>query len=388
MKCTDNNQRNNPKTRSRGSRSARRRRGRKKIIYRRILIVLMVLLVVLLGVGIKIVASKLLKPKDVALAYETMQYNTSVYTGKLLADSYCVTTDNVELADDNEKMDTTGFTEAALFDLDNAKVDYAQNVFDKLYPASTTKILTALIALENTKLTDVVTVADEAGVDQFAEDESTCGIEGGDKLTMKDLLYGMLLESGNDNAAAIAYYISGSMDDFADLMNQRAEELLATHSHFVNSNGLHDEDHYTTAYDLYLIFNECIKHQEFVDIISTDSYTATITSADGTERTMEWAPTNYYQQGISEVPEGVTVIGGKTGTTDEAGSCLILLTKDDNQHPYISIVMGADTKDILYQDMTTILSTIPDKSSSKKTESNDTESNNTDSDTSDSNQTE
>ena len=388
MKCTDNNQRNNPKTRSRGSRSARRRRGRKKIIYRRILIVLMVLLVVLLGVGIKIVASKLLKPKDVALAYETMQYNTSVYTGKLLADSYCVTTDNVELADDNEKMDTTGFTEAALFDLDNAKVDYAQNVFDKLYPASTTKILTALIALENTKLTDVVTVADEAGVDQFAEDESTCGIEGGDKLTMKDLLYGMLLESGNDNAAAIAYYISGSMDDFADLMNQRAEELLATHSHFVNSNGLHDEDHYTTAYDLYLIFNECIKHQEFVDIINTDSYTATITSADGTERTMEWAPTNYYQQGISEVPEGVTVIGGKTGTTDEAGSCLILLTKDDNQHPYISIVMGADTKDILYQDMTTILSTIPDKSSSKKTESNDTESNNTDSDTSDSNQIE
>ena len=388
MKCTDNNQRNNPKTRSRGSRSARRRRGRKKIIYRRILIVLMVLLGVLLGVGIKIVASKLLKPKDVALAYETMQYNTSVYTGKLLADSYCVTTDNVELADDNEKMDTTGFTEAALFDLDNAKVDYAQNVFDKLYPASTTKILTALIALENTKLTDVVTVADEAGVDQFAEDESTCGIEGGDKLTMKDLLYGMLLESGNDNAAAIAYYISGSMDDFADLMNQRAEELLATHSHFVNSNGLHDEDHYTTAYDLYLIFNECIKYQEFVDIISTDSYTATITSADGTERTMEWAPTNYYQQGISEVPEGVTVIGGKTGTTDEAGSCLILLTKDDNQHPYISIVMGADTKDILYQDMTTILSTIPDKSSSKKMESNDTESNNTDSDTSDSNQTE
>ena len=334
------------------------------------------------------VASKLLKPKDVALAYETMQYNTSVYTGKLLADSYCVTTDNVDLADDNEKMDTTGFTEAALFDLDNAKVDYAQNVFDKLYPASTTKILTALIALENTKLTDVVTVADEAGVDQFAEDESTCGIEGGDKLTMKDLLYGMLLESGNDNAAAIAYYISGSMDDFADLMNQRAEELLATHSHFVNSNGLHDEDHYTTAYDLYLIFNECIKHQEFIDIINTDSYTATITSADGTERTMEWAPTNYYQQGISEVPEGVTVIGGKTGTTDEAGSCLILLTKDDNQHPYISIVMGADTKDILYQDMTTILSTIPDKSSSKKTESNDTESNNTDSDTSDSNQTE
>lgn len=356
MKCTDNHSKNRTGNRS------RKRRRRKKIIYRRILITLVLVFIIVLGIAAKLLVPKLLKHEEVAKAYEAAQYNTSVYTGNLLADSYCVTTEDVALEDSEETLDTTGFTEAALFDVDNAKVDYAQNVFDKLYPASTTKILTALIALENTDLTDVVTVADEAGVDQFAADESTCGIEAGDKLTMKDLLYGMLLESGNDNAAAIAYYISGSMDGFADLMNQRAKELLATHSHFVNSNGLHDEDHYTTAYDLYLIFNECIKHKEFVDIINTNFYTATITSADGTERAMEWAPTNYYQQGIAEAPEGVTVIGGKTGTTDEAGSCLILLTKDAEKHSYISIVMGADTKDILYQDMTTILSSIPDKS--------------------------
>lgn len=321
----------------------------------------MLLFVILLGISIKLLIPELFKQEEVVQVYEAAHYNTSVYRGTLLADSYCVTTQDVALKDTAEKLDPTGFTEGALFDVDAAKVDYAQNIFEKLYPASTTKILTALIALERTEMTDVVTVAAEAGVDRFAADESTCGIEGGDKLTMKDLLYGMLLESGNDNAAAIACYISGSMEKFADLMNEKAEELLATHSHFVNSNGLHDEDHYTTAYDLYLIFNECIKHQEFIDIINTASYTATITSADGTERAMEWAPTNYYQQGISEAPEGVTVIGGKTGTTDEAGSCLILLTKDHNQHPYISIIMGADTKDTLYQNMTTILSTIPDK---------------------------
>ena len=378
MKCTDN--KNNYNKRS-GNSSSRRRRRRKKRIYRRIIISLMVVFVVLIGVGISLLFSKFSKHEEVAQTYAAAQYNTSVYTGNLLADNYCVTTDNVELEDSDaeSQIDTSGFTEAALFDVDNAKVDYAQNVFDKLYPASTTKILTALIAIENTDLDEIVTVADEAGVDQFAEDESTCGIEAGDKLTMKDLLYGMLLESGNDNAAAIAYHISGSMDDFADLMNKRAKELLATHSHFVNSNGLQDEDHYTTAYDLYLIFNECIKHQEFLDIINTDSYTATITSSDGTKRTAEWSPTNYYQAGIADIPEGVTVIGGKTGTTDEAGSCLILLTQNDEKHSYISIVMGSDTKDILYQNMSTILSTITDKNESNKNESDQTETTETES---------
>ena len=139
-------------------------------------------------------------------------------------------------------------------------------MFDKIYPASTTKLMTALVALENADLSDVVTVSQNADMNSFAADEATCGIQAGDKITLSDLLYGLLLHSGNDNATAIAEYVGGSMDGFAKMMNKEAKKLMATGTHFVNSNGLHNDDHYTTAYDLYLIFNECIKNDDFVSL--------------------------------------------------------------------------------------------------------------------------
>ncbi len=205
----------------------------------------------------------------------------------------------------------------------------------------------------------MVTVSENASSASFGADEQVCGILAGDQLTLEDLLYGLLLQSGNDNAVAIAEHIGGSVESFADMMNAQAAKLMATNSHFVNPNGLHSEEHYTTAYDLYLIFNECIRHQEFVDIIAADSYTAHITGADGTEREMQFTPTNYYASGNAALPQGEEIIGGKTGTTDEAGSCLILLVEDESKNPYISIVMGADTKEILYNDMTAIIEAIP-----------------------------
>ena len=185
-------------------------------------------------------------------------------------------------------------------------------------------------------------------------------IKAGDKITLSDLLYGLLLHSGNDNATAIAEYVGGSMDGFAEMMNKEAAKLMATGTHFVNSNGLHNDNHYTTAYDLYLIFNECIKHDDFVKIIMAKSHTAKVTGNDGTVRSITWEPTNFYATGDAKKPDNVTVIGGKTGTTQLAGNCLILLTKDKNNHPYISIVMKADTKPLLYKDMTAIVEAIPE----------------------------
>ena len=240
------------------------------------------------------------------------------------------------------------------------KVLVSQKVFDQAYPASTTKIMTALVALENADLSDVVTVSQNADMNSFAADEATCGIKAGDKITLSDLLYGLLLHSGNDNATAIAEYVGGSMDGFAEMMNKEAAKLMATGTHFVNSNGLHNDNHYTTAYDLYLIFNECIKHDDFVKIIMAKSHTAKVTGNDGTIRSITWEPTNFYATGDAKKPDNVTVIGGKTGTTQLAGNCLILLTKDKNDHPYISIVMKADTKPLLYKDMTAIVEAIPE----------------------------
>ena len=166
------------------------------------------------------------------------------------------------------------------------------------------------------------------------------------------------MESGNDAAVAIADYIGGNSEQFAQMMNEEAQALMATKTHFLNSNGLHNENHYTTAYDLYLIFNECIKHDEFVDIINTAEYTANITGADKTMRQVAWKQTNFYALGEAELPQSATIIGGKTGTTEPAGNCLILLEKDSSGRPYISIVMGADTKSLLYQDMTAIINGI------------------------------
>ena len=131
-----------------------------------------------------------------------------------------------------------------------------------------------------------------------------------------------------------------------------------TNSNFMNPSGLYDDNHYTTAYDLYLIFNECIKNEDFVKIISAESYTAEITKPNGSIEKIKWEPTNYYALGSAKSPENVTIVGGKTGTLKVAGNCLILMAKDNSDNPYISIVMGADSKDYLYQDMTKLLSEI------------------------------
>lgn len=108
-------------------------------------------------------------------------------------------------------------------------------------------------------------------------------------------------------------------------------------------------------------FNECIKNDDFVKIIKSKSHTAKVTGSSGAVRSITWEPTNFYATGEAEKPDNVTVIGGKTGTTKLAGNCLVLLTEDENNHPYISIVMNADTKPLLYKDMTAIVEAIPEK---------------------------
>ena len=217
--------------------------------------------------------------------------------------------------------------------------------------------MTAYVALKYGNLDDIVTASERAT--DFAEDEQVCGLQAGDQLSLRDLLNGLLLYSGNDCAVAIAEHVSGSVEAFVDKMNEEARNLGATGTHFVNPHGLQNEDHYTTAYDLYLMFNACLQNPQFVEMISQTSYTANLTSASGVPYTMTWEPTNYYASGDAAAPEGVKVIGGKTGTTDEAGYCLILMEKDSSDNPYISIVMGASEKPVLYEDMTSLIEAIP-----------------------------
>lgn len=290
------------------------------------------------------------EPAAYSVAYETEHYNQSIYTGGLYAQNLCVSLGDVAL--DGFPGDST-LHAAGLFDVSRAQVLYADRIHEQLYPASTTKIMTAYITLKYGNLDDIVTVSQNAT--SFDWDAQVCGLQAGDQISLYDLLCGLLLYSGNDNAVAIAEHLSGSTEAFAEKMNEEAWALGARGTHFVNPHGLHEADHYTTAYDLYLMFNACIKDQRFLDIISMPSYTGTMTGADGTVRTATWLPTNYYSIGEAAPPDGVRVFGGKTGTTDEAGSCVILYNEDIGSNPYISIIMGADDKSILYNDMTQLL---------------------------------
>ena len=245
---------------------------------------------------------------------------------------------------------------AAVFGVDTKDVVFQKNPFERLYPASITKIMTALIAIRDGDLNDTVTVGPEAVITETGA--SLAHINPGDTLTMEQLLYGLMLPSGNDAGAAIAVHMAGSTEAFAEKMNETAHALGATDTHFVNPHGLSDENHYTTAYDLYLIFQEAMKYEEFRKIVGPVSYQAEYTDAAGQTKTQEWKNSNQYLNGKSKAPDGITVLGGKTGTTRAAGSCLILGCEDENSNEYVSVVLKAQSRDVLYENMTNIIGKI------------------------------
>ena len=204
----------------------------------------------------------------------------------------------------------------ALFDLTDREVLYSKDAFEKMYPASITKVMTSLIAIKYGNLEDQVTVTEDAVISESGA--TLCGIKPGDTLTLEQLLYGLMLPSGNDAGAAIAIHMAGSIDAFADMMNEEAKRLGATDTHFMNPHGLHDEDHYTTAYDLYLIFNEALKYPEFRTVTGSTAYTANYTNGAGQSVSKTWSGANWYLTGEQETPDGLTVFSGKTGTTNSS----------------------------------------------------------------------
>lgn len=269
----------------------------------------------------------------------------------LFAENLCVITG--ETQDDDVSVSAGA---GALFDVTDANVLYNKNATERMYPASITKVMTALIAIEEGNLSDIVTVTGDAVITEPGA--SLCGIKLGDQITMEQLLYGLMMPSGNDAANAIAVHMAGSMDAFVDRMNERAKELGATQTHFMNPSGLSNDDHYTTAYDLYLIFNEALKLPLFREIIHTQSYTAQYTDASGAPVSQTWNVGNWYQKGDTETPAGLTVLGGKTGTTKAAGYCLIMAVDDSSGGEYISVVLKSDSRPALYENMTNIITKI------------------------------
>lgn len=289
---------------------------------------------------------------DSTSAYGLDMEQSGETTG-FFAEDLCVTgTDNILSEDVTESLSEA----AGLFNTENKEVKFAKNIYQKIYPASTTKILTAYVALKHGDLNAAATVTEEHL--QLEAGSSICGLSEGDTLSLEQLLYGLMLCSGNDAANVIAELISGSNEEFVKLMNQEARTLGATKSNFVNAHGLHDENHYTTAYDMYLIFNAAVQNEQFLRLINAKSYTAAFTNSAGEPVNKEWDTTNKYLKGEETVPEGISVTGGKTGTTNDAGYCLVLYSKKDDKIPYISVIYKADSRDNLYHEMSELLAEI------------------------------
>lgn len=225
------------------------------------------------------------------------------------------------------------------------KVIYEKNSNQKMYPASTTKILTALIALENANINDIVEIGNE--VNFVPLDASKAGHRPGDKLTLEELLHALLLPSGNDSAYAVANYIAkkttgnetlnvDSADkEFSELMNARVKEIGANNSNFVNPHGYHNDNHYTTAYDMALITREAIKNPKLKEILNKYEYSM-IDSRTG--QTINWRNRNLLLNSQNQKTYYPYANGGKTGFTNEAGECLVSTASKDGLS-LISVVL-------------------------------------------------
>ena len=230
-----------------------------------------------------------------------------------------------------------------LVERSKGKVLFDKNAYEKMYPASTTKILTAIVVLENTKLDDMATVSKNA-LETIPNGYVTCNLQIGEELSVKDLMYALMVKSANDAAVVLAEHVGGSVEGYSDMMNKKAKEIGCKNTHFVNPNGIHNANHYTTAYDLYLMAEYALSFEytnEFRDFVSKTSYTLPATNMYPAEdrsftTTNELIKINnnnrkdnYYYK---------NALGIKTGHTSQAGYCLVSSSSRDNLE-FISVIL-------------------------------------------------
>ena len=208
---------------------------------------------------------------------------------------------------------------AVLMDADTGTILYNKGMDEKRYPASITKIMTALLALENSNLDDQVTFTEECLADQTS-DSGNIGMQVGEVLTMRQCLLALMIRSANDVATQIAVQIAGSVSAFADMMNQRAQELGCVNTHFVNASGMPDENHYTTAHDMALIMKAAADNESFQTIASTASYTIPATNVSGGDRVLT---NNFSMLTNNNAAYYQYCTGGREGYTEASGSTLV-----------------------------------------------------------------
>ena len=242
--------------------------------------------------------------------------------------------ETLEQTDDNLDASSINSRSCIVYDRNSHMTLYGKNEKKQVKMASTTKIMTSLIIIENCDLSETIEVSKKAA----GTGGSRLGLKIGDKITIKDLLYGLMLCSGNDAAVALAEHAGGDIQGFAELMNKKASELGLANTHYESPHGLDSDGHYTTAYELAILTDYALKNETFSKIVGTKNYTVTI---------------NGYPKNLSNTNELLGnlngVYGVKTGFTNGANRCLVTACKRDSMD-IICVVLGADTKNFRTQD--------------------------------------
>ena len=277
--------------------------------------------------------------------------NNNTFKSVNMSNDICVIPENTVAMPEDMFLRSHG---VLLVDIDTNEMILSKNIYEKMYPASLTKMATALVCLKYGNLDDMITVS-YAASHINEPGAKLCFLQEGDVIDFRTLLTAFVIYSGNDAGVALAEHISGTEAAFAELMNKELKKIGAVNTHFVNSHGLPDDNHYTSVYDMYLVLNELMKYEEFCKIAALDSITATFKDASGKDVTKIYENTNQYLMGFKKLPKGISILASKTGTTLAAGSCLCLTVQKKKKHRYIAVVMKAPDSNILYNEMNIIL---------------------------------
>ena len=245
-----------------------------------------------------------------------------------------IISDVIQTSSDISKEPILNSRSAIVIDRNSKTILFGKKENEKRKMASTTKIMTAIVVIENSNLSDVVQVSKKSA----GTGGSRLGLKVNDKITVNDLLYGLMLCSGNDAAVALAEHVGGSVENFSVLMNNKAQELNLSNTNFVTPHGLDNDNHYTTAYELAILTDYALKNKTFSNIVATKNYTATI---NGNPKNL--SNTNELLGNLNGI------YGVKTGFTNGANRCLVTACKRNNLD-IICIVLGADTKKFRTQD--------------------------------------
>ena len=227
-------------------------------------------------------------------------------------------------------------------DTEKNRIVAGRNMYEKMYPASTTKIMTLLVAVENVKdMSDTFTMTYQITDPLYKAEATVAGFTAGEVLTMDDLLYGTILPSGGDAAIGLAIKVAGSEEEFVKLMNKKAKELKLSSTHFANCTGLFDKENYTTAYDLSVILRAAMDNETCKKILATYKYTTSKTEKhpDGIE-----LENTLFKYMYGTEPENAVILGGKTGYIGESGYCIASFGEDKNGKEYVCVTLFAPSR--------------------------------------------